>query len=423
MEELDRGLTVERDLENLNPVKLISAIIDPSSEKRGQKRRTKIPNRPNVSANLWSMIKNSVGKDLSKIPMPVTFNEPLSMLQRLAENFEYSFLLDQAASVKDPGEKLAFLAAFTISCYSTTSRRTAKPFNPILGETFEWDRSDDMGWRLVSEQVSHHPPISAQHCSGRGWNFWQDFGIQSKFRGQYMRVVSQGTARLDLTSGEKYSWNKVNTSVNNIIMGKLWIDNDGECVIKDLMGGWKCILVYFPFSFHNKEKQRRVSGNIYDPSGKAVWIVEGKWDSHVEVHLLNGNNQSKIIWKCNDPLPESEKFYNFSLFACQLNEQESGVAPTDSRQRPDQRLMEKGSFQEADEVKGLLEEKQRAARKAREANNIQYEPLWFSKTKDQLTGNMIYTYNGKYWNSKKASDWSNCPDLFTLNRKSNTPQN
>jgi hypothetical protein len=30
-----------------------------------------------------------VGKDLSRIPIPVNFSEPLSMLQRLTEDFEY----------------------------------------------------------------------------------------------------------------------------------------------------------------------------------------------------------------------------------------------------------------------------------------------------------------------------------------------
>jgi len=41
---------------------------------------------------------------------------------------------------------------------------------------------------------------------------------------------------------------------------------------------------------------------------------------------------------------EAEKYYNFSEFACQLNELEEGVAPTDSRLRLDQRLMEEGIF-------------------------------------------------------------------------------
>lgn len=32
--------------------------------------------------------------------------------------------------------------------------RTGKPFNPLLGETFECDRMEDLGWRSISEQVN-----------------------------------------------------------------------------------------------------------------------------------------------------------------------------------------------------------------------------------------------------------------------------
>jgi hypothetical protein len=50
----------------------------------------------------------------------------------------------------------------------------------------------------------------------------------------------------------------------------------------------------------------------------------------------------------------------------QLNEAEEGVAPTDSRQRPDQRLMEAGRWDEANAEKQRLEEKQRSVRRERE---------------------------------------------------------
>ena len=50
----------------------------------------------------------------------------------------------------------------------------------------------------------------------------------------------------------------------------------------------------------------------------------------------------------------------------ELNEPEPGVAPTDSRLRPDQRLLEEGKAAEADRVKLLLEQKQRAVRAERE---------------------------------------------------------
>lgn len=66
-----------------------------SSGKR--QRRTRVPDKPNYPLNLWSIMKNCIGKDLSKIPMPVNFNEPLSMLQRLTEDYEYAEILDIAS--------------------------------------------------------------------------------------------------------------------------------------------------------------------------------------------------------------------------------------------------------------------------------------------------------------------------------------
>lgn len=37
-----------------------------------RQRRTHIPDKPNYSLNLWSIMKNCIGKELSKIPMPVS---------------------------------------------------------------------------------------------------------------------------------------------------------------------------------------------------------------------------------------------------------------------------------------------------------------------------------------------------------------
>lgn len=70
--------------------------------------------------------------------MPVNFNEPISMLQRLTEDYEYSELLDKAAECTDPCEQLAYVAAFTISSYSTTINRTGElvQFNSFMFISF-----------------------------------------------------------------------------------------------------------------------------------------------------------------------------------------------------------------------------------------------------------------------------------------------
>lgn len=79
--------------------------------------------------------------------------------------------------------------------------------------------------------------------------------------------------------------------------------------------------------------------------------------------------------------------YNFNQFAVELNEPEEGVAPTDSRLRPDQRLMEEGSWDEANAEKERLEVKQRRKRHAWEL----YESGGSSR-KQITTNNCLLTF-------------------------------
>src|ERR1700722_1133127 len=65
-------------------------------------------------------------QDLSTISFPVTFNEPLTLLQRTAEEVEYHDLLRQAATTTDPLERLSYIAAFAVSGYAHTRFRTGR---------------------------------------------------------------------------------------------------------------------------------------------------------------------------------------------------------------------------------------------------------------------------------------------------------
>ncbi|XP_076363799.1 oxysterol-binding protein 1-like isoform X2 [Tachypleus tridentatus] len=399
------------------------------------KHRTSIPERPNYSLSLWSIMKNCIGKELTKIPMPVNFNEPLSTLQRLTEEYEYSELLDKAAKMEDSYEQMAYIAAYTISSYATTSNRSGKPFNPLLGETYECDRTDDYGWRCFSEQVSHHPPMLAQYCEGRSWTCWQEFSMSSKFRGKYLQIIPLGIAHLVFAStGHHYTWRKVTTTVHNIIVGKLWVDHHGEMDIVNHTTGDKCHLKFIPYSYFSRETPRKVTGVVTDKEGIAKWVLQGTWDHKIEGARVIGSQGSvrgkplletstpKVLWKRSMPQREYEKMYNFTELACQLNEPEEGVAPTDSRLRPDQRLMEEGFWDEANQIKVLLEEKQRATRRKREQEAELsaaegrpypgYEPIWFKKETDPVTGNPVHIYQGNYWECKEKQDWSACQNIF-----------
>ncbi|XP_041350213.1 oxysterol-binding protein 1-like isoform X2 [Gigantopelta aegis] len=398
-------------------------------------RRKRIPDRPNFSLNLWSIMKTCIGKELSKIPMPVNFNEPLSMLQRLTEELEYSHLLDNAGQCQDSAEQLTWVAAFTISAYAPTTSRTGKPFNPLLGETYEFDRRDDLGWRTLAEQVSHHPPTLATHSEGKDWTLSQEFTMTSKFRGKYLQIIPLGIAHLIFhKSGNHYTWRKVTTTVHNIIVGRLWVDSHGEMDIVNHQNGDKCHLKYAAYSYFSREIPRKVTGVVTDAQGTPKWVLTGTWDAQMEcaqvLHIDESNKGKpvfetgphKLLWKCNKPLPDYEKIYHFTQLSCELNEPEDGVAPTDSRNRPDQRFMENGQWDEANRTKVLLEEKQRAARRKREQEMETakaegrdlplYQPMWFKKERDPITGNLIYRSTGEYWDCKVKKDWSRCPDIF-----------
>ncbi|KAF6778716.1 hypothetical protein AHF37_01852 [Paragonimus kellicotti] len=442
-------------------------------------RRTTIPPKPNYSLNLWSIMKNCIGKELTKIPMPVNFSEPLSMLQRLAEDFEYSSLLDRAAACQDSLEQMVHVAAFTVSSYATTAVRVSKPFNPLLGETYECDRTDDLGWRYLAEQVSHHPPKCAIHCESNAWYCWFEFSMNTKFRGKYLQINPVGTVHLVFRkSGYHYTWQKIPLTVHNIIVGRLWIENSGEMDIVNLKTGEKCHLSYKAYSYFSSETPRRVTGAVTDRSGDVRCVLNGTWDESMEYATVvssrttrNGKpvletGPSRLIWQ-KTPLPaDADKMYFFTSLALQLNEEEKGVCPTDSRFRPDQRLMEVGRWDEANREKVVLEEKQRHRRrqaaiqlatesinqtpKTSDSTNSSghkspaslsemsdnnpslsksaltptlissfldhvdnaHRPLWFDLKRDEDTGTMIFLFNGKYWGCKSKSDWSMCPDIY-----------
>lgn len=127
---------------------------------------------PLICADLYQgVLKSMIGKDMTKMTLPVTFNEPTSLLYRVVEDMEYTDLLNVAAERADPTERMVYVAAFAASEYASTIGRVAKPFNPLLGETYEYVRPDK-GYRFFIEQVSHHPPVGAAFAESAKWDYY-----------------------------------------------------------------------------------------------------------------------------------------------------------------------------------------------------------------------------------------------------------
>lgn len=374
------------------------------------------PKEKEKPVGLWSIIKENIGKDLSGVCLPVYFNEPLSSLQKCFEDLEYSYLIDRALEWGKQGNELMRLlniAAFAVSGYASTEGRQCKPFNPLLGETYEADYPDK-GLRFFSEKVSHHPMIVACHCEGQGWNFWGDSNIKGKFWGRSIQLDPVGVLTLKFDDGETYQWSKVTTSIYNIILGKLYCDHYGTMRIKG-GGNYSCRLKFKEQSVIDRNP-RQVHGFVQDNrTGEKVAILIGKWDEAMYYVLGDPTTKPKgydpmteavLLWE-RDKSPTKTR-YNLSPFAISLNEITPGMMdklpPTDSRLRPDQRHLENGEYEAANAEKLRLEQLQRQARRLQEKG---WKPRWFEKDEE---GN--YRYVGGYWEAREKKDWDKITDIF-----------
>ncbi|XP_031256645.1 oxysterol-binding protein-related protein 1C-like isoform X1 [Pistacia vera] len=378
------------------------------------RRRKKLPDpvEKEKGVSLWSMIKDNIGKDLTKVCLPVYFNEPLSSLQKCFEDLECSYLIDRAYEWGKMGNSLMRIlnvAAFAVSGYASTDGRNCKPFNPLLGETYEADYPDK-GLRFFSEKVSHHPMIVACHCEGRGWKFWGDSNLRSKFWGRSIQLDPVGVLTMEFDDGEVFQWSKVTTSIYNLILGKLYCDHYGTMRIEGNRE-YSCKLKFKEQSIIDRNPHQ-VQGIVQDRNGRTVATLFGKWDE--SMHYINGDGSGKgksepqLLWKRSKP-PKYQTRYNFTRFAITLNELTPGLKeklpPTDSRLRPDQRCLENGEYEMANSEKLRLERRQRQARKMQERG---WKPRWFAKEK----GSDTYRYIGGYWEAKEMGNWESCPDIF-----------
>ncbi|XP_048666661.1 oxysterol-binding protein-related protein 2 isoform X4 [Marmota marmota marmota] len=398
--EANQKVTGRIDLDSSNSSRTGKSGERPPRENGVQKHRTALPapmfTRSDFS--VWSILKKCIGLELSKITMPIAFNEPLSFLQRITEYMEHVYLIHKASHQPQPLERMQCVAAFAVSAVASQWERTGKPFNPLLGETYEL--------------VRH---------------------------------------------GEAYTWTNPTCCVHNVIIGKLWIEQYGTVEILNHRTGDKCVLNFRPCGLFGKELHR-VEGHIQDKNKKKLFMIYGKWTECLwgidpssyesfKKQERRGDHQrkarldvgpeitsevagdaaddvpmaqetvpvipgSRLLWRVNSRPPNSAQMYNFTSFTVSLNELESGMEktlpPTDCRLRPDIRGMENGNMDLASQEKDRLEEKQREARRERAKEEAEWRTRWFHPGDNPHTGTPDWLYTGDYF----ERNFSDCPDIY-----------
>lgn len=389
------------------------------------KRRTTVPPPTVQPPSLIGFFRKNVGKDLATMSMPVTANEPLSLLQRASEQLEYSELLDTAATTPDSStERLLYISTFAISTLSNSrvkERAVRKPFNPMLGETFELVR-EDRGFRFLAEKTSHHPVRMACQAESEQWSFTQSPMPTQKFWGKSAELVTEGQVRIVLHStGDRYSWAPATCFLRNIIAGEKYVEPVGSMTITNEATGESATITFKAKGMFSGRSED-VAVQLFDPYGDELPLgLVGKW-THSLAITENGAPKSNTppIWTAAELAPDAGKHYGFTTFAASLNEitphEKGKIAPTDSRLRPDQRAAEEGDFDSAEGLKVKLEEKQRKRRKAVEESGDARPPRWFERVEGVAVGEEVWRLKGGkegYW-EERGGKWEGVERVFDL---------
>ncbi|KAL9598874.1 MAG: hypothetical protein Q9219_004214 [cf. Caloplaca sp. 3 TL-2023] len=386
------------------------------------KRRPAVSPPTVMPPSLISFLRKNVGKDLSTISMPVSSNEPLSLLQRATEQLEYSQLLDFAAEPSHSSNKrLLYATAFAISTLSyarVKERAVRKPFNPMLGETFELVR-EDRGFRFVAEKVCHRPVRMACQAESENWTFAQAPMPTQKFWGKSAELVTEGRVRVvSHTTGDRFTWTPATCFLRNIIAGEKYVEPVGTMTITNEANGEHAIVTFKSKGMFSGRSEDVVV-QTFDSYGDDLPLgLVGKWTSHLTV-TENGTPklEQPPLWQVENLPADAGKRYGFTTFAAQLNEvtamEKGKCAPTDSRLRPDQRLLEDNAFEDAEASKGRLEEAQRKRRK--EEGEGEWAPKWFRKVEGMDSGEEVWRLRDGaegYWERRGRGAWAGLERVF-----------
>jgi hypothetical protein len=333
----------------------------------------------------------SIGDELTRVSLPTEICHPFSILEVISfrELTCINVLYEINKYPDDPLQRFICVVRWLVSMMQQ-EQMEKKPFNPVIGEQhIAWIEHDENNWsEYISEQVSHHPPISAFFLRNKKENIILNSNLEFSvhFGGNHATIVSNGGVSLE-TGFESYKMNKIspNMVIQRVVWGTKYFMWDGEISMECPTTGYK---VEMTLSEEDENTNRLV--------GK----ITKKGDNGEEViirHLKGITGQKTEMWKPDDEA-NVEELYNFDNFVhpvlhypppeCQL------LMDSLKLWKPVADPIIKDDMWEADLAKKKIEQDQRIREKAREHAGLEYKGVYFEH-KEQEDGSMLWVFNQK----------------------------
>ena len=353
-----------------------------------------------------NMIKDIVTNYTKKLPSPVYFNEPLSMGEKQCEKFKYMDLLIKAGNESSKEMQMCYISSFLIGEIFLNIGRSLKPFNPIIGETYEFF-DNERKFRYYSEQVSHKPQVTAYIAETPEFAYYGDTLNSTSFKifKGSIELIFKNKAHIYLKkTGDHYILNPPTVYVKGLMKPPLYNDYGGTTIIQNTKDiSYRCELKFIeegwtPNSLGNFE------GTVFKDYETIVYLIKGNWTKEIYITDPNGNNRIDLLTldKNQNYLNNTIESYVLPEYSCQLNqitpELEKILPKNDSRFRMDIRLLEeKEETEDAQNYKLRYEEKQR-----KELCTNEHKILYFTEFLSPETEDKYYLPNGKYWEHRKS---------------------
>jgi hypothetical protein len=184
------------------------------------------------------------------------------MLERYTDWWSYApILLKKAGLNKDKVEAFKNVVTFVLSALFISAGQM-KPFNPLLGETYEGFFED--GTKIYMEHTSHTPCVSNFLITDpdNDYKFYGycDISIEGAMKMLFTNVLTmfqkgKGTVSLK-TTGQTISYQIPKVILGGMVMGSRYVIFDGHMKFEDRENNMKAV-IYFNKS-HQNLKLRRV---------------------------------------------------------------------------------------------------------------------------------------------------------------------
>jgi hypothetical protein len=338
---------------------------------------------PSRSLFLQLLKQVRVGQDLSKIALPVHILEPRSLLEKISDLFIQPELVGAFANAADAVDRVTRISRWFLSAYRMRPKGVKKPYNPVLGETFECvfarGKADEL-W-FFAEQVSHHPPISCFRAVHRASNVEVvgSYVPRSKLMTPNTGA-SIGEGFIDVyipQSNDTYRLGWPTVLAVGVLKAPLRIELTGCVSVTPRSANEPRGELHFEQEGYFSGERDVVRGGIYMGGAKTpAFVIKGKWHSTTTVQTRTAAvNVKKDAATDGEPVV----FFEPAIHEPLRPEALHTAFPKPSRQvwKAVTIALRACDADAAQKAKVVIESHEREIRRAREARGEEYVPGFF----------------------------------------------